>query len=152
MKAVILILILLFGVRIDGQDFSYYRNMIINAEKSSSASGAFFKAVSEKYDQTRKPLFLALTGVAHFLEAKHSDNPGVKIIKLNKGQRLIERAVDMDRNSVEVRFLRYISQLKMPRISGYRAHLEEDEKFLRLNYNRSKDPALIAEIRKILKY
>ena len=61
---------------------------------------------------------------------------------------MLDKAVELENNNLEIRFLRYISQKKIPKILGYNQNLKEDEIFLRKNYSKSKDAALVKEIKK----
>ena len=132
------------------QDKHSYRLLINDAEKSSADSKIFLAKVNADYQKTKKPIFLALSGVGNFFLAKNSYNPFNKISFLNKGKKMLDKAVELENNNLEIRFLRYISQKKIPKILGYNQNLKEDEIFLRKNYSKSKDAALVKEIKKYL--
>ena len=129
-----------------GQDFNYYRSMINEAEKSPAVSKKFAEKVSADYNKTKQPIFLALTGVAHFFQAKHSYNPVSKMTHFNKGKKMLDRAVAEDESNVEIRFMRYLSQKKIPMILGYHYHLASDEKLLRGKASGLQDEVLKKEI------
>ena len=127
-----------------------YRTDIGRAENSASESKKFLLKMDAEFRKTKMPIYLALYGVANFFQAKHSFNPITKISYFNKGKEYLEKAVESDPNNLEIRFLRYLSQKKTPKILGYSQYLREDERFLRNNLNKSSDTELITEIKKSL--
>lgn len=146
-KSILFLLMIFFGI-LNAQNSYGYRKMILSAEKSPADAKAFLAKVNAEYNSTKRPVFLALAGVGNFFEAKHSFNPIKKMSFFNKGKQLLEEAVKLDANNLEIRFLRYISQMKTPKILGYYHHLEEDEKFLKKNYSKTNDMALQQEIKR----
>lgn len=127
-----------------------YRQMINKAEQNRSDADLFLNKMNQSYAKTKKPVFLALAGVANFFQAKHSHNPLSKLNYFNKGKKMLDNAAARDKNNLEIRFLRYISQKKTPKIIGYDQHLKEDEQFLRTHLHTSDDEDLVKEIKRYL--
>lgn len=143
--------ILLFAFQtLIAQDSNQYRKMINSAEQSSAEAKIFLKEMNKNYSTTKKPIYLALTGVGNFFQAKHSYNPINKISFFNTGKKMLDDAISLDKSNIEIRFLRYISQKKIPKILGYYQNLEEDEVFLRRHYAKSDDRLLVEEIKRHL--
>ena len=133
-----------------GQNTDNYRQMINKAELQYVDANVFLKKMNHNYDKTKKPIYLALGGVGNFFQAKHSINPINKLSYFNKGKKMLDKAVLLDNKNLEIRFLRYISQKKIPKILGYNGNLKEDENFLKSNLHRSNDEALVKEIKRYL--
>lgn len=136
---------------ISAQNTAGYRTMINNAEISAGEAKIFLSKMNGAYNTTKKPIFLALVGVGNFFQAKHSFNPINKMTYFNRGRKMLDEAVKLDNHNLEIRFLRFISQKKIPRILGYYHNLKEDENFLRLHIHKSDDAELVKEIKRNLK-
>lgn len=148
MKTFFLILIFGFFIAANGQTTLQYRDLINLAEMNKAKSERFLDVVSKEYLKTKRPIFLALRGVGQFFMAKHSGNPFSKISYFKKGKNDMEDAVKAAPNHLEIRFLRYLSQSKMPKILGYHSNIDEDFQFLKNSYKKSKDQELVKEIKR----
>lgn len=132
------------------QHTNKYRILINNAEKSSSSADEFLNYVQSQYQQTKRPIFKALTGVGYFFQAKHSYSPFTKMSYFKKGRSLLDDSIKEEPANLEMRLLRYLSQLKSPSFLGYKKNMKEDKQFLQKNYKNSTDEDLIKEIKKAI--
>ena len=150
MKPFTLFIFILTFSMFSAQHTHKYRILINNAEKSSSSADEFLNYVQSQYQQTKRPIFKALTGVGYFFQAKHSYSPFTKMSYFRKGKELLDDSIREEPGNLEMRLLRYLSQLKSPAILGYKHNMKEDKQFLRQNYKNSKDEDLIKEIKKVI--
>ncbi|MEJ7693739.1 hypothetical protein [Daejeonella sp.] len=102
----------------------------------------------EPYNEKNNPLLLGYKGGATMLMAKHAFNPFSKLSYFKKGKGMLEKAIQVDNNNVELRFLRYTIQTNVPLFLGYNGDLVKDKQFLHQSVARVKD----AELKKIITY
>jgi hypothetical protein len=105
----------------------------------------------EPYNEKNNPLLLGYKGGATMLMATHVVNPFSKLSYFKKGRISLEKAIQADKNNVELRFLRYTVQTNIPSFLGYGSHLEKDRIFLRESVNGVKDNDLKKIITSYLK-
>lgn len=109
-------------------------------------------ALSEKLKKIEKPdaLTLAYKGSTEALKAKHAWNPYTKLDYMNSFDKIINEAVRMNSDDVEIRFLRYSVQLNTPKYLGLSKNLAEDKSmivnlFLQKRI-KNKDKVMLTEI------
>lgn len=108
--------------------------------------------LSEKLNKIEKPdpLTLAYKGSTQALKAKHAWNPYTKLEYMNSFDAIINEAVRLNSEDVEIRFLRYSVQLNTPKYLGLSKNLSEDRsKIVSLILQKKfkdKDKKLISEI------
>lgn len=76
-------------------------------------------------------------GIAKTLLGKHAFNPVNKVSYFNKGKRILEAALSVAPDNVELRYLRLTLQENVPSLLGYSDKITEDRAFI-----RSRLPAL----------
>lgn len=64
------------------------------------------------------------------LMAKHVINPFSKLSYFKKGRIMLEKAINTDKNNVELRFLRYTIQTSVPAFLNYSQDKKQDKEFL----------------------
>ena len=62
--------------------------------------------------------------------------PKEKLELFKSGRMKLETAMHMDNSNPEYHFLRLIIQEHAPKVTKYRAHLEEDSEYIKKNYNK----------------
>jgi hypothetical protein len=86
------------------------------------------------------PIYLGYLGATDALLAKHEDNPYKKITHLNKSQDRLEEAIGKTPYDIELRFLRFSIEHRLPA-------------FLRNNKNLQEDrDVIVSELAKLKKY
>jgi len=105
----------------------------------------------EPFNEKNNPLFLGYKGGATMLMATHVINPFSKLSYFKKGRIILEKAIQADKNNVELRFLRYTVQTNVPSFLGYSSHLEKDRVFLKESVSGVKDNELKKIITSYLK-
>lgn len=88
----------------------FYELMTAHRSQSSTAEGYF--------------------ALATMMLAKIHGNPFTKLSYFNKGKHLLETIIESNPDNVELRFLRYAVQAKVPAILLYFNDQEEDKKIL----------------------
>jgi hypothetical protein len=132
------------------QDVASYRKMIQKSEQSEKDALVFLEKSKTEYDKTKKPIVLSFYAASQFFMAKHSGNLIKKYSYFNRGKKLLDQAVSLDPDNLEIRFLRLLCQDKTPRVLGYTQYLDEDKAFVVREYKKSKDQELVQQIQKYL--
>lgn len=110
----------------------------INEEKSCKALLVFLSP----YTEQNSPLLLGYKASATMLMAKYAINPFNKLSYFNEGKKMLERAIQMDENNVELRFLRFAVQNNAPSFLGYRNQITGDKAFLLKSVSELTDSGL----------
>lgn len=145
-----LIFFVLFSTFLNAQNTMQYKELCAKAENSSTAAKQMVKLAETDYEKTNKPIYLAFSGLGNLFMAKHSFNPFNKMSYFNDGKKMIDKAISLEPSNLEMRFLRLISQNKLPKILGYYGNVTEDKNYLIKNYKSSQDTILKKEIQNYL--
>ncbi len=78
---------------------------------------------------------LGYLGALQTIWATHTFNPIEKLSTFNKGKKNIEKAINIDKTNIELRFLRLSIQKNCPKFLNYYYHIDEDEKMVKKNKN-----------------
>jgi hypothetical protein len=81
-------------------------------------------------DSPHDALYLAYKGGICMGMAKHSVLAGKRVEYLNMGKKLIDDAVRMNGQNVEIRFIRYSVQVNVPPIFGYNKNKAVDRTYI----------------------
>lgn len=100
--------------------------------------------------QSSDATLLAYQGAFLTFWANHTSNPFEKLSTFKKGKEKIERAVKLDPQQVEIRFIRYSIQKKAPSFLNYRSNLEDDRQYLITYKDKVESTQLKNLINKIL--
>lgn len=76
------------------------------------------------------PLLFGYKACATMVMAKHSGNPFNKLSHFKKGSKMLAKAIELDLNNPELRYLRFTAQMNAPSFLDYKSHLEVDKAFL----------------------
>ncbi len=68
--------------------------------------------------------------VSKMLNSKFSLNPFFKFSEFNAGKDMLEEAISLEPNNLELRFLRYCVQINTPKFLNYKANLDADSLFI----------------------
>jgi hypothetical protein len=106
-----------------------------------SAAGKTFLVQAEKI-KTTDPLLMGYVGAVKMIMAKHYINPWSKLNSFNQGKELLEKALTLQPDVVELVFLRFSIQSNSPVFLQYNQHLSKDKTFLLNNVASLKDKTL----------
>lgn len=111
-----------------------------------------YYAKVEAYKQIT-PVITAYEAAAKALIAKHSWNPVTKVSSLKEAMVLLNKAVDLDKMNLEIRFLRLYIENSLPSYIGMKDNIAEDKKLIVENIQLLDSSDLNADIiQYILKY
>ena len=131
MKSLFLLLILYLSVAtVDAQDISLDSLRMLYFEEWIGKCGAEkLVAYTEPVDENASPVHKAYRGAGLATTSNCTSWPIRKITRFRDGKALIEEAVSLKPNDLEVRFLRFTIQRNIPDFLGY-DNVEEDRKFI----------------------
>lgn len=129
MKWVIFVIVFLFyKLSFATEDLSSIRKNLEEAVKDSKTADEFYKTV--KRIESAKPIVIGFKAMSELVLCKHVFNPISKLSHFHSGKDLLEKAISIDKDNVELRFYRYCTQLNVPGILNYSSNLNEDKKML----------------------
>lgn len=82
------------------------------------------------YNETNNTLLAGYRACATMIMAKHVFNPFRKLSYFSSGKNLLEKSIGMDKENIELRFLRFSIQTEVPSFLGYNSSKEQDKIFL----------------------
>jgi len=117
-------------VAVDAEEISLDSLRMLYFEEWIGKCGAEkLVAYTEPMDETASPVFKAYRGAGLATTSNCTSWPVRKITRFRDGKALIEEAVSLRPNDLEVRFLRFTIQRNIPDFLGY-DNVEEDRKFI----------------------
>ena len=119
-------------------DMNEVRSLYKEAVKSEDSCKELV-AISSGFNEKTNPLMLGYKGSGTMLMAKHVFNPFTKMSYFRKGKQMLEKAIEVDENSIELRFLRFNAQTNMPSFLGYNNNIDDDKKFILNGFSQIKD-------------
>lgn len=123
----------------------------IDFEKSITDEKICLENLNKLENTTSKnEVYLAYFGAFQTIYANHVFNPINKLTYFNKGKKNIEKAIKLNPNNIDIRFLRYSIQKKCPKFLGYKNNIEEDTNFLNSNIEKATSSQLKKMINDIL--
>jgi len=120
------------------------KKMFFNSINNSiNADKLYYLLKNEKYDKSA--IVKAYLGGTLALRAKHSNNPVYKLSYLKEAMKLMDNSILMEKNNVEIRFLRFSIGVKTPSMLGYNTHFLEDKNII---LKGLKNPKVIEQLGK----
>jgi tetratricopeptide (TPR) repeat protein len=127
-------------------DLVELRRLYYKASGNKEYCGQFYKKVIN-VDDGSLPVLLCYKGMGLFLRCRHHTNPYYKLQDFNEGKKLIEKAVKLDPENVEIRFLRFCIQSQAPRMLRYYGSVAEDKSLIINSWKSVSDKDLKEKIR-----
>lgn len=119
-------------------DMNEVRSLYKEAVKSEDSCKELVE-ISSGFTGENNPLMLGYKGSGTMLMAKHSFNPFTKMSYFKKGKQMLEKAIELDENNIELRFLRFNAQTNMPSFLGYNHNIDDDKNFILNGFSQIKD-------------
>lgn len=94
------------------------------ANESAEYCPVFFEIMLEH--KGKSDTALGYFGLATMMQAKVYSNPFTKLSYFNQGKKILESAIEESPQNMELRFLRYVVQVKVPAILFYTQWIDED--------------------------
>lgn len=143
------ILFIVFTTPTFGYDMVALRNQLYHAHQDRAVAADFI-AEFENKNTGNNPLLTGYKAMAYMLWANYSWNPVHKFAYFKKGRKILDEAIKMDKQNVELRYLRYAIQTNVPPFLGYTENRNEDRQLMVTALEHIQDPDLKHRIRKYL--
>lgn len=101
------------------------RRQVMLAVNNSKINDSLYNALAAM--PNKSPLITGYIGTLQALKAKHHWNPYFKLKHVKDAQKTFAKAVTADPHNMEIRFLRFSVDFKLPRLLGYTKNLEADK-------------------------
>lgn len=117
------------------------RPMYKKATSNESACKDLMKILAP-FTENNNALLSGYKGSATMMMAKYVFNPFSKMSYFNKGKNILEKAINTEKNNVELRFIRYCVQTNIPFFLGYKTDIKSDKEFILASLKRLDDMEL----------
>ena len=134
------------GLNFQSMDLEYMRLNYEKAFDNKELCRSMMESLTLKKDE---PIYLAYLSGLQTLWANHTINPIAKFGTFEKGRMNLEKAVEMDPNNLEIRFIRLSVQKNAPRFLGYYNNIETDEEFIAQHQHNISSASLLRLISKL---
>lgn len=123
----------------------YFRMALFELNKDSRKAEKLIDEINNS--QMQSPLMLSFLGAAQAHAAKATSNPFQKYIYIKRANKSLSKAILLENENLEIRFLRYSVQVQTPGIVGISKNVLEDKAFIISNLDSFNWDQLNAEIR-----
>ncbi|KAL0219678.1 hypothetical protein P9112_005331 [Eukaryota sp. TZLM1-RC] len=107
------------------------RHLYRHVENNERIANQLLKLTNKQKD----PLLRAYNGVAKAILASFKWNPYTKLKMVKEGLALMNDAAKKDSTDIEIRLLRYSTEVNLPGIVPVDKHLDEDKSFMKKHYD-----------------
>lgn len=135
---------------VNAQSLRDLRGLLLEAKKSEEVALRLIVTAKKGFEKSKVETYRGYEAVGYFFMANHVFNPIKKLQYFKKGRNLLEAAIDVAPNDLELRVLRLKSQEEMPSILGYNSDIDADRVFLKKRVDAVKDAELKEIITKVL--
>ena len=119
-------------------DISTIRELYLEAYTSDFKCNKLGETLNTMKKNT-STLIKGYEGCFYFFKCKFESSPISKLIYFKKGKKLLENAIALEPNSVELKFLRYNIQTNLPKFLSYHNKIEQDYNFINQNIKKMSD-------------
>ncbi len=123
------IFILSFSVKTNSQSLIQIREQFYRAQISGESADSFYLKM-QSVTASASALMIGYKGMAAFMLCNYSYNPYSKLKYFSEGKNLLDKAIELNNDNAELRFLRYTIQKNAPSFLGYNSNLNEDKQFV----------------------
>ena len=124
------ILLFLISFNINGVDIDFVRTNYTASIKDKQLCSRMISELKKKND---RPINLGYLGGLQTIWANHVFNPINKLKTFKEGKNNIEKAIKLDPENVELRFIRLSIQKNAPLFLGYNSNINSDKEFIKSN-------------------
>ncbi len=130
MKMLVISFVLLANISLAGTpDLKMVRSMLEKASTKESSCRQLI-ALLEPYNTKDEVLLFGYKACATMMMAQFVFNPFSKLSYFRKGRNMLESAIAEDPGNVELRLLRFCTQLDIPSFLAYKDNIKEDKTIL----------------------
>ena len=153
-----ILLILLFSsiaianAQLSTKEITVLKNDLVKAVENTRLTDSLYNKLDKLTNKTA--LVTAYFGTLEALKAKHSWNPYNKIKYVKGALNKMQKAIDMDRENMEIRFMRFSIEHYTPSFLGFSKDLQVDRKEIIKHYQHENfglaDQDLIKNVAKFM--
>lgn len=155
-KSLIFFLLILISSVVKAQlstkEISVLKTNLVKAVESSKLTDSLYKKLIKLPNKTA--LITAYIGTLEALKAKHSWNPYNKIKYVKVSLKTMQKAINMDKENMEIRFMRFSIEHFTPSFLGFSKDLTADRKEIVKHYQNNNfglaDEILIKNVAKFM--
>ncbi|MGK2863237.1 MAG: hypothetical protein ACSLE0_15000 [Chitinophagaceae bacterium] len=111
-------------------DLVAVRKMYQEAARNEKACQKLLFSLNS-FDENNNPLLAGYKAGAKMMMARYAFNPINKLSYFSNGRRLLERSIQKDSKTLELRFIRFTVQTQAPKFLGYHHAINEDRIFIK---------------------
>ncbi|MCZ4242679.1 hypothetical protein [Pedobacter punctiformis] len=156
LKTIFLLLCVITGnfcyAQLNHKEIAILKTNMVKAVENSKLTDSLFKKLNLLPNKTA--LITAYTGTLEALKAKHSWNPYNKIKFVSRSLKTMKKAIAMDKENMEIRFMRFSIEHFTPAFLGFSKDLDVDRKEIVKQYQNhnfgSTDEELIKNVAKFM--
>lgn len=134
------------------KELSILKNELVKAVDNAQLTDSLFVNLNKLSNKTA--LTTACIGTLEALKAKHAWNPYNKIKYVKVSVKTMQKAVNMDKENMEIRFMRFSIEHFTPAFLGFSKNLNVDRKEIVKHYQHENfgvaDRALIKNVAKFM--
>jgi hypothetical protein len=134
------------------QEIAVLKTNMVKAIENAKLTDSLFNKLDKLPNKTA--LITGYTGTLQGLKAKHSWNPYNKIKYVGRSLKTMQKAIDMDKENMEIRFMRFSIEFYTPSFLGFSKDLAEDKKEIVKHYQNQSfgmaDKELIKNVAKFM--
>ncbi|GAA4211251.1 hypothetical protein GCM10022289_40000 [Pedobacter jeongneungensis] len=114
------------------QEIAVLKTNMVKAVENAKLTDSLFTKLNKLPNKTA--LITGYTGTLEALKAKHSWNPYNKIKYVSQSLKTMQKAIDMDKENMEIRFMRFSIEFYTPAFLGFSKDLATDKKEIIKHY------------------
>lgn len=141
---------LLFSSVLPGFSQTEIRDLYEQGVNNKKAAEKLLNYFESNPKEAAKNILMGYHGAIKIVSAKYVDYPKDKYQKFTSGKMLLEKAILLEPDEIELRFLRYSVQLNVPVFLNYSSFKSADREFLLNKIKNIKDADLSKRIKTFL--
>jgi len=138
--------------QLSNQEIAVLKTNMVKAVENAKLTDSLFTSLSKLPNKTA--LVTGYIGTLEALKAKHSWNPYNKIKYLGRSLKTMQKAIDMDKENMEIRFMRFSIEFFTPSFLGFSKDLAQDKKEIIKHYQNGNfglaDAELVKNVAKFM--
>ncbi len=142
MKSLIMFLMLFLPQKNTNAVSIFETRMLFQKSATEEVSCKKMMTILNPYNETNNILLGGYYGCAKMMMAKYAINPINKLAYFSQGKKILERCIAIEKENIELRFLRLTIQCNAPKFLGYHTSIKEDKLFLTNSITTIKDQQL----------
>jgi len=112
--------------QLSSKEIAVLKIKMVKAVENSKLTDSLFTRLNKLSNKTA--LVTGYTGTLEALKAKHSWNPYTKVKFVGRSLKTMKKAIDMDKQNMEIRFMRFSIEHFTPSFLGFSKDLNVDRK------------------------